>query len=181
MSKKQFGQLVGMMVQNMPEMTAEQMQKWIGNPKGLQAVLSGLSETVEAVTKVISFLVSTTKQTISSGRCDSETGLPTSDEKEVEFGLFHFKEKIMSDDVIAQMKKEGFRPATEFELGEYNNKKPEDNKLFPIIELGTSIKTGCLDATCLRRNGIYDAVSRYHDGGYGWDAYCRFLGVRITE
>ena len=42
--QKQFGQFVGMVVQNLPELTTGNMQSWIGNPKGLQAILAKLVE-----------------------------------------------------------------------------------------------------------------------------------------
>jgi len=45
--QKQFGQLVGMLVQNLPEdLTPAQMQAWIGNPKGLQVGLRFLVQHV---------------------------------------------------------------------------------------------------------------------------------------
>ncbi|MFA5935087.1 MAG: hypothetical protein WC827_04335 [Candidatus Paceibacterota bacterium] len=42
--QKQIGQLFGIMMQNMPEMTVEQRQRWIGDPKGLQDFLSRLND-----------------------------------------------------------------------------------------------------------------------------------------
>lgn len=41
---KQFGQLIGMMIQNIPALTSDQMQRWIGDPQGMKEFLSGLAE-----------------------------------------------------------------------------------------------------------------------------------------
>jgi hypothetical protein len=40
--QKQVGQLHAVVLQNLPEMTIEQRQKWINDPKGMQEFLSGL-------------------------------------------------------------------------------------------------------------------------------------------
>lgn len=42
--QKQTAKLIAVMAENLPEMTAEQRQRWIGDPKGLQNFLSGLNE-----------------------------------------------------------------------------------------------------------------------------------------
>ena len=62
--QKQIGQLFGIMMQNMPEMTVEQRQRWIGDPKGLQDFLSRLNEfRFNIVENIITFTLPATDGT----------------------------------------------------------------------------------------------------------------------
>ncbi|MEI6420133.1 MAG: hypothetical protein WCO30_00735 [bacterium] len=119
-------------------------------------------DTGEMITKTVSFLTATSKQTVNYNR--SVEGLhdagkyswPNGDitdknfssghmvnpteigKKKVEFGLFHFrKEMEYHNEVIAKMKLEGFRPATIKELLNYGKKNPKVQCKFTIVALGS--------------------------------------------
>jgi undecaprenyl-diphosphatase len=51
--------------------------------------------------------------------------------------LFHFNRDISSEDAIAEMDKDGFRPATLAELLALGEAQPELQKQFPIIALSS--------------------------------------------
>lgn len=50
--------------------------------------------------------------------------------------LFHFGRDMSSDDVVKEMDKEGFRPATLRELLAYAAKNPDEQRKYPIVALG---------------------------------------------
>lgn len=92
--------------------------------------------------------------------------------------LFHFNRDISSDDVIAEMDKAGYRPATLRELLALGARYPKLQKEFPIIALGSSCH---LDG--------YRRVPALWCGGYGrclvlywfagdWLVGSRFAAVR---
>jgi hypothetical protein len=98
---------------------------------------------------------------------------------EKEIGLFHFKRNISSEDVIASMKAEGFRPATMRELLGFGEHNPELQREFPIVALGqVAVLGGRRRVGFLRRGGSgrYASLGYF---GFGWDDICRFLAVRI--
>ncbi|OGD67124.1 hypothetical protein A2442_01870 [Candidatus Campbellbacteria bacterium RIFOXYC2_FULL_35_25] len=104
----------------------------------------------------------------------SEEG--TKDKKEV--ALFHFNKTMTSEDVIAEMKKDGYRPATIFELLALGVTQPELQRGFPIIALGS-------DCTF---DGSRHVAYLYESAGgrnlhllwldNDWNDYCRFVGLR---
>jgi hypothetical protein len=156
-----------------------------------------LQGAVEITLRVISFLTSTLKQVVNYDRSIAESltagkynwtnpsitdaNFPSKEEgeREVEFGLFHFNKTTKSDDNVAQMKKEGFRPATMKELLAFGEKNPEEQRKYPIIALGSVAELdGDRPVGCLYGGGSGRIVRLgYYDGG--WDDDCRFLGVRI--
>jgi hypothetical protein len=152
---------------------------------------------VEITLRVISFLTSTTKQTVNynrsitdsltAGKYDwkneniTDANFPSKEEgeREVEFGLFHFNKTTKSDDNVAQMKKEGFRPATMKELLVFGEKNPEEQRKYPIIALGSVAKLGGIRRVgYLYGNGSARDV-RLLCYACEWRDDCRFLGVRI--
>lgn len=197
--QKQTAKLIAVMAENLPEMTVEQRQRWIGDPKGLQNFLAGL---VSEVTKALSFLISTQKQVVNydrsikdslkaghfdwtnSGITDVNFPFPSDKQgkREVEFGLFHFKKVTQSDDNIAKMKAEGFRPATIKELLAFGEENPEVQREFPVVALGSVVKLNANSCQCV---GVLDWSNSERDAGldfYGnnWFDRCRFLAVRLS-
>ena len=98
--------------------------------------------------------------------------------KKQTFKLYHFGKKTESDWVIAEMAKDGKRPATLRELLAFRENNPELQRKFPIIALG-SVWVG--------RDGYRRVVYlyRYHSERdlslywyeSDWLGFCRFLGV----
>jgi hypothetical protein len=68
----------------------------------------------------------------------TENNFPNKIEKDykVECKLFHFNKSISSESVIAEMEKEGFKPANILELLKLGEIQPELQKQFPIVALG---------------------------------------------
>lgn len=98
----------------------------------------------------------------------------------VEYKLFHFNRNISSYDVIKEMGKEGFLPATLSELLALGETQPELQKQFPIIAFGSVLQGSDGDRVvpCL----VWFGSERRGLGlvwfGNGWPGHCRFLGVR---
>lgn len=99
-------------------------------------------------------------------------------QKEQSFSLYHFGKDIDSDWVIAQMEKDGKRPATLRELLAFGETNPELQRQFPIIALGF-VWVG-------RRGGHSVAYLDSNSGDrflslrwcvLGWLGGCRFLAV----
>lgn len=90
--------------------------------------------------------------------------------------LFHFGHNVSSKEVVAEMDKEGWKPATIWHLLILGIKNPEMRKQFPVIALG-SIWCGLVP--CLLLRGI-DLMCRLviDDLDSGWCDTCRFLAVR---
>ena len=179
-------------------MTFGQAEALVNKLGGMDTVEGILSDTIEFVLKTVSFLVATSKlvvnydrsieDSVKAGKYDdtnssiTDKNFPSSEigEKEVEFGMFHFN-KVMdsSEDVIAEMKKVGFRPATMKELFAYGEKNPEEQRKCPIIALGSvaGLSGGRHVGELYGSDGRRGAGLGYFDGG--WRESFRFLAVRI--
>ena len=98
---------------------------------------------------------------------------------EVSAKLFHFNRDISSDDVISEMDKAGYRPATLMELLVLGFLFPELQRQFPIVALGSVWRyaNGGRHVPCLGVGGSGRRLSLFWFGR-GWSAHCRFLGVR---
>lgn len=98
---------------------------------------------------------------------------------EKDAALFHFDRNISSEDAIAGMKTEGYRPATMRELLTFGKENPEVQRKFPIVALGQVVAlVGGRHVGDLVRDGSgRHAGLFYFDGD--WSVVCRFLAVRI--
>ena len=98
---------------------------------------------------------------------------------EISTKLYHCSKNISSKNAIAEMDKDGYRPATLAELLVLGETKPELQRQAPIIALGS-----------VWRKANDNRNVPYLDGNDGkrklylswldidWNAYCRFLAVR---
>jgi hypothetical protein len=192
--QKQIGQLHAVVIQNLPEMTLEQRQRWIKDPSGLQKFLAGL---IEVVRTVVSFITGQFHDTIDYGQSiasllkagkynwqndditdknflSTETG-----EREIDYVLFHFKKTMSSEGAIAEMAKENCRPATMKEMLNFGIKHPGVQREFPVVALGSVAMLGGG-----RRVGILGRYGSERDAslrcfGFDWSDGFRFLAVRI--
>ena len=173
-------------------MSSEVMQGWITDLTGLKKILAEAfcPPSQNYITHTFTILVDETKtveELVVEGNYDwsnsnvtsknfprSEEG--TKDKKEV--ALFHFNKTMTSEDVIAEMKKDGYRPATIFELLALGVTQPELQRGFPIIALGSD---------CTLDGGRHVADLYGVAGGRGlglgwlggdWSVGCRFVGLR---
>jgi len=93
--------------------------------------------------------------------------------------LFHFDRYIESDDAIAEMDKQGYRPATIEELPALGEKYPELQKEFPIVALGSVWRgpSGDRYVAYLGWNGLERGLGLDWFGSR-WSARWRFLALR---
>lgn len=94
--------------------------------------------------------------------------------------LFHFNRYIESDEVIAEMDRQGFRPDNIEELLALGEQHPELQRMFLIVGLGS---------VWLNSNGKRNVPSLYENSNcnrgldlpwfdYGWGGDYRFAGAR---
>jgi hypothetical protein len=97
----------------------------------------------------------------------------------VEPKLFHFNRKISSENAIKEMEKEGYRPATIWDLLDYGVKNPEMQRQFPITALGSITMTGDRrKGRAALRGSDSERDATIFWGGYSWGDNFRFLAVR---
>jgi|GEM_PF-1378792 hypothetical protein len=110
----------------------------------------------------------------------TEKNFPTSVEKdyEVEYRIFHFNRSISSESAIVETKKEGFRAGNSVELLKLGEIKPELQREFPIVALGSSWRDARgRRVPVLGRNDDKRVLDlRWFEGV--WNDNFRFLGVR---
>lgn len=98
---------------------------------------------------------------------------------EAEYKLFNFSRSIGSEAAIAEMDKDGFRPATLAELLVIGETQPELQRQFPIIALG-SVWRGSVGSRRVPELSLAGGELRLGLGWFGdvWDGRHRFLAVR---
>jgi hypothetical protein len=97
---------------------------------------------------------------------------------ELEPKLFYFGRDMSSDNVIAEMDKEGFRPCTIEELLAIGEQHPELQRKFPLVALGSVAEIGgCRYVAYLRRRGSERELDLLWFGN-DWSGLCRFPAVR---
>lgn len=97
---------------------------------------------------------------------------------ELEPKLFYFGRDMSSDNVIAEMDKEGFRPCTIEELLAIGEQHPELQRKFPLVALGSVAEIGgCRYVAYLRRRGSERELDLLWFGN-DWGDICRFPAVR---
>lgn len=99
-------------------------------------------------------------------------------ETHVETKLYHFGKDMSSDKVVAEMDKDGFRPATLRELLAFAVKNPDEQRKYAIVGLGSVwSRGGDRDVPFLCLDGYERGLSLYWWSDR-WHGYCRFLAVR---
>jgi hypothetical protein len=97
---------------------------------------------------------------------------------ETSFELVHFNRNIESDEAVKEMAKRGLRPADLAELLAFGAAFPEEQRKYPIVELGSVARIGgSRYVACLYRDDSRRSLSLLRWGG-SWDADYRFLAVR---
>jgi hypothetical protein len=93
--------------------------------------------------------------------------------------LFHFNRPVGSEDVIAEMNKDGYRPAAIEELLALGESQPNLQKKFPIVALGTIWEDadGCRHVVFLWGSSGERNLD-IHGFGSGWRDHYRFAAVR---
>lgn len=94
-----------------------------------------------------------------------------------DFKLYHFDKYIPSEDAVKEMKKDGFRPATAWELLSW----PDWNEKDWVVALGSVCEVdGGRYVPDLDGSGAGRNLSLYW-WGVGWSFRCRFLAVRNSS
>ncbi|MBI2097936.1 MAG: hypothetical protein HYT46_03330 [Candidatus Vogelbacteria bacterium] len=134
------------------------MQGWIDNPKGLQEFLRDLcppeeessqkaveKSTVRPAYKLVVNYDQTLAEMIAAGRYDSVNSSITAEhfpvtgrgQQAVEVELFHFGRVMSSEQVMAELDRVGYRPTRIEELLALGAARPDLQRQFPIIALGS--------------------------------------------
>lgn len=98
---------------------------------------------------------------------------------DAEYKLFHFNRNISSEGAIKEMEKEGYRPGNINELLTLGETKPELQREFPIVEIGSVWQDsfGSRNVAVLDCRGGRRMLDLSWFGGV-WVGDYRFLGVR---
>ena len=99
--------------------------------------------------------------------------------REATVELFRYGKDMSTDEVLAELDKQGYRPATLKELLAIGEKHPDLQKEFPIFALGSVWQNPsdgrgcpCLSGGGSKRRLILDWID------FRWDGRCRFAAVR---
>ena len=200
MTKGQLAQLGAKFLQVLPlEADKDEVQAAIdnGNDPLWVGIVSRFAKKIEATTKTVAEKVSSLfhitvnyglslKEMIAAGGYDWKNDditearfpVPTGSPVELDTELIHFDYDISSENVVAELDKKGYRPATIHELLAFGAKYPNKQREFPIVALGSVAGVGG------------DRRVAYLDGGGdgrrlglgwwvgGWSRSYRFLAVR---
>ncbi len=104
----------------------------------------------------------------------TRTGVST-----VDVELVHFNRAISTDDALTELKKQGLRPAELHELLALGRERPDLQRGFPVVALGSlwQSRFGYRFAPCLGRDGSERDLYLYWVA-YDWDEISRFAAVR---
>ena len=107
----------------------------------------------------------------------TEENFPEQGKREKVSKIFKFDKNMISEEAIAEMDKEGYRPATIYELLEWD----WDGKDW-IFALGSvwQDRSGDRRVPYLSRGGSLRELHLCWFG-YGWSGLCRFAAVRKSE
>lgn len=98
---------------------------------------------------------------------------------EEEVFILHFDRDISSEQAIAEMDKQGLRPATITHALAFGSQHPEEQRKYPIVFLGSSWvdSDGSRRVPCLGVDGD-ERLLGLRWFAYDWNAGCRFAAVR---
>lgn len=193
----QTAKFIAVVVENMPRMSADVMQRWIENPLALKKVLADLclSEVIES--KSISFITHnflaiiferTLKSAIIAGKYDwadndiTESNFPTNKDlfnTKKDMALFHFNKAMSAENVVEKINEAGYSPATLMELLAIGEKFPEIQREFPVIAFGSSARLhGLLRVPILWFDSMSGRILCLSAWQGVWLSSSRFLAVR---
>jgi len=160
-----------------------------GNDEQLRRILTSKTlrrQIAELIMGVKNSVILTLKSLIEAGRYDWVNTDITEDNFPMPEGftlgtepkLFHFNRSISSEKAIEEMVRDGYRPATIFDLLGFGAKNPELQRQFPIVAFGSVAQSGGhRGVACLGGGG----AGRRLDLSWvviNWPGSSRFLAVR---
>ena len=185
----QILKFAAVVVENLPDLVPEIMQLWIENPKDLKKVLEetlclqarGRSNyithflTIIDKNKNVDVLLRKANITWASQYINSFQ----IKEVDSQIALFHFNRKLASEDVIAEMNKAGYQPATIWDLFDIAEQHRILLDSFKIVALGTRSREGFVSDMIpflgYGTNGVF--MSQY-EFEIEWGADKRFAAVK---
>lgn len=192
MFDRQTKKFCAAVLEALPEVPKDIMQGWIENPCGLNRVLREALclQTISYIVQTFTVMVDETLEVmdaIAEGKFDwvneniTNRNFPKPKDcirSTRDMALFHFGKNMSSEDAIARMVAEGYRPATIWELLAFARDNPDLQRRFPIVALGSGAVI----------DGLHRVAFLYRDGSRrlfrlswiddGWGDHCRFLAVR---
>lgn len=186
----QFVEFSSAVIRSLPrEGDSQTVQAWIDNQaalrKALREALFSSGEMEENNVLLVNYDF-TVESLVKKGKYGwsnpsiSSKKFPTkfSEQHKVETKLF-FDYTTYSEDIIVEMKKQGFRPAELHELLTYGIKNPEEQRKYPIIALSSPLRFWRPSRQVAylgndRKGRVLDLY--YFDTD--WHKGCRFLAVR---
>ncbi len=165
---------------NLASVDRDEVRQALGlKPLGIRATITSYSMSVDYDRPV--------KDGIKAGKYDWKNDDITAEHfpsqetgtKDATVELFHYGKDISTDEVIADMDKHGYRPATLKEILALGEKHPDLQREFPIIGLGSVWRSPPGGRYCpyLFRDGSGRRLSLGWFGN-GWSDVCRFAAVR---
>lgn len=160
-----------------------------GNDEQLRRILTSKTlrrQIAELIVNTKNSVVLTLKGLIEAGKYDwvnsditeARFPMPENFTLGAEPKLYHFNRSISSEKAIKEMAKDGFRPATIWDLLDFGAKNPELQRQFPIVALGSVARFGdSRGVACLGGSGSGRDLGLDWFGS-GWSDYFRFLAVR---
>jgi hypothetical protein len=180
-----IGEVKGMFADLNEKLASESGQEWHEALKLFLKKQNPWPSASEAVATAPQAVVDSLKEMIAAGRYDwvnSDITAKRFGPETLSLGqepkLFHFDRDISSEDAIAEMEKQGYRPATLGDLLKFGAENSEEQRKFPIVALGSVARVGGdRDVAYLGRSASGRSLDLYWFDDV-WPRHCRFLAVR---
>lgn len=166
------------------ELTLGQVEAIVNKLGGMDGVRRFLSGITSAFNAIVNRSLSL-KEMISAGNYGwvndditaSHFPIKGSGTTETGFELVHFDRDVSSEDAVAELDKRGLRPADLAELLAFGAVFPEEQRKYPIVELGSVAEVGCGRYVAYLFRGVSRRDLCLFRWGVIWNAGCRFLAV----
>ncbi len=193
-----IGEVKGLYADLNEKLASENCQEWyealklfLKKQNPWEAVRAAANTVAEKVSKIFRITVNhhlPLKEMIKAGKYDwvndditeKRFPVPAGDMIELDTELFHLDCTISSENVLIEMDKKDYRPATIHELLAFGVSYPDVQREFPIVALGSVAEVdGDRYVACLDRDdSVRDLGLDWFDDG--WPRRYRFLAVRYS-
>ena len=152
--------------------------------EGLQRLIEGQGEiflvTVDFSMTLVAMIAAGHYDWVNSNITQDHFLITGSGTVELELELIQFKNPMSTDNVLKELDRQGYRPATLPELLAFGAKYPEKQREFPIIAIGSVLlhSDGDRCVPCLGEGSLKKRRLGLDWHGRAWGGNCRFLAVR---
>ena len=184
----QIAELHAAILQNLPDLTPQEMQEWIGPRRASLRV--ALAQALIGRRPISLDYGLSLEQMIAAGHYDWKNGNITAERfplvgsgvAELETKLFHFNRRVSSESAVqlitaADPVRPWHVPKIEHGLS-YGAAYPEEQREFPIVMLGSSCQLYGLRYVPVLSAGGSERRLYLNDWDFEWSAHYRFLAVR---